>query len=267
MDDSTWRRLGAEIKRLRQLAGLTQKQLARRVGIATNTLASWERGIRHPGRESMRHLDSALNSGEELTGFWASMRGQRELPPEWEQITELERRAVEIREYHPALLPGIIQHTDYAYALLMASRQYSPERARALAEERAARLDRLWNVDITVVTRESVLRDVVGDTHTTHTQLAHLNSLFEHRRLRLVIIPQTAWTCPIPGGGFRLLTLQDGRMIVHVEHAIGNHVVSDTTGVQQLSTLFGDFLTAALSPADTNLLIRRIMEENQNAAA
>ena len=47
---------GAEIKRQREVLGLSQVQLGRHLGVATNTIARWERGelkVEHPGMLSL----------------------------------------------------------------------------------------------------------------------------------------------------------------------------------------------------------------------
>jgi transcriptional regulator with XRE-family HTH domain len=40
--------LGARIRELREAAGLSQAELAERLGIAQNSLSNWERGNRQP---------------------------------------------------------------------------------------------------------------------------------------------------------------------------------------------------------------------------
>lgn len=60
-----------EIKAARKALRLTQKQLAAVMGIGergANTISEWERGIRNPGAQSIRLLQSYL-------------RGDR--PPDW----------------------------------------------------------------------------------------------------------------------------------------------------------------------------------------
>jgi transcriptional regulator with XRE-family HTH domain len=56
-DDTEPKNLGQRIAAFRRLRGLTQKELARRLGVDPSTIASWERGEHRPSR----HLASIIN--------------------------------------------------------------------------------------------------------------------------------------------------------------------------------------------------------------
>ena len=51
---------GQRIKEARKKAGLTQKELAAKLGIAYQTLAQWENDLRNPKRETLQKIASAL---------------------------------------------------------------------------------------------------------------------------------------------------------------------------------------------------------------
>lgn len=53
--------LGANIRRVRTKAGLTQKELAERVGVATNTISDWENGRREPSVRQIVMIAKACN--------------------------------------------------------------------------------------------------------------------------------------------------------------------------------------------------------------
>ena len=50
----------ATILQLRQAAGLTQAELARRVGVQTPQVSRWERGVARPSAHHARRLARAL---------------------------------------------------------------------------------------------------------------------------------------------------------------------------------------------------------------
>jgi transcriptional regulator with XRE-family HTH domain len=52
--------LGARIKELRTAAGLSQRELAAKAGLAHASLTSWEQGIREPGWLTVLALAAAL---------------------------------------------------------------------------------------------------------------------------------------------------------------------------------------------------------------
>lgn len=53
--------LGQRIRAERNRNGITQAELAQRVGVKTNTISQWETGKRAPGYEALDQLAAALN--------------------------------------------------------------------------------------------------------------------------------------------------------------------------------------------------------------
>jgi transcriptional regulator with XRE-family HTH domain len=53
--------LGGRIKRARQVLGMTQKELARKLGVDPGTLGKWERGERKPSNEMEEKATQLLN--------------------------------------------------------------------------------------------------------------------------------------------------------------------------------------------------------------
>lgn len=61
------------LRQLREAAGLTQIQLALRVGVTQGTLANWERGARLPQLENLVKISNVLGCGiDELLGLRAA---------------------------------------------------------------------------------------------------------------------------------------------------------------------------------------------------
>lgn len=52
-----------ELKRLREAAGLSQVQLALRLGVSQGTVSNWERGFRVPQTGSLIKIASILGCG------------------------------------------------------------------------------------------------------------------------------------------------------------------------------------------------------------
>ena len=53
--------LGQIIQEKRKKAGLTQKELAKKIGVATITIQQYERGLREPKLETVARIAEALN--------------------------------------------------------------------------------------------------------------------------------------------------------------------------------------------------------------
>lgn len=54
----------ATIRQRRLAAGLTQAELARRVGVQTSQVSRWERGVAEPSARHARRLARALQPGD-----------------------------------------------------------------------------------------------------------------------------------------------------------------------------------------------------------
>ncbi|MFI3614455.1 helix-turn-helix domain-containing protein [Streptococcus uberis] len=54
--------LNERLKQIRRNAGLTQKEVAERMGITQPQYAMWERGTRTPNDENLKHLANALHT-------------------------------------------------------------------------------------------------------------------------------------------------------------------------------------------------------------
>ena len=53
--------MGVKIKEMRQKRGLTQKQLADRLGVKQQNVSDWERGERSPSVKNLKKLSEILN--------------------------------------------------------------------------------------------------------------------------------------------------------------------------------------------------------------
>jgi transcriptional regulator with XRE-family HTH domain len=127
-----WRRaaLGVRLVELRRAAGLTQKQLAERLGVRHPTISRFETGHDMPTSEMLVRIADALSLSEsarqELEDRLAELRievraarlllrqGVRAVQ---RQVGEREARATSVWSYHLALVPGLLQTADYTRAM------------------------------------------------------------------------------------------------------------------------------------------------------
>jgi transcriptional regulator with XRE-family HTH domain len=103
--------VGARIRRARKLAGLTQQQLADKVGASRGSVDAWENNRAYPSRYDVA-LEQALGislggeaaparglaagdmwEGQELDDWEASVLGDRDLPDELRRQLVLDSRA------------------------------------------------------------------------------------------------------------------------------------------------------------------------------
>lgn len=58
--------LGSRIKRLRKELGISQKELAERIGVSNSRVSNWEQGINRPDADILSKLCSALQTSPSL---------------------------------------------------------------------------------------------------------------------------------------------------------------------------------------------------------
>lgn len=58
--------LGNRIKRLRKELGISQKELAERIGVSNSRVSNWEQGINRPDADILSRLCSALQTSPSL---------------------------------------------------------------------------------------------------------------------------------------------------------------------------------------------------------
>ncbi|MEU5659653.1 Scr1 family TA system antitoxin-like transcriptional regulator [Streptomyces sp. NPDC047737] len=111
---------GAELRRLREAAGLSQNELGEQAFCSGTYIGLFEAAERRPQVDLSRKFDELLLSGEHLQRLSLLAR-QSKVADYFADAAELERRATSICEYAPMLVPGVLQTRDYARAVTRGS--------------------------------------------------------------------------------------------------------------------------------------------------
>ncbi|HZN70484.1 MAG TPA: helix-turn-helix transcriptional regulator [Micromonosporaceae bacterium] len=272
------RRLGAELRRLREAAGLTGDQVIARVGWASaSKLSRLENGRSRPdladvldlldlyavgGRERDELVAVARDAGN--TRGW--LRSYPVMTKRQRGYAELESGCADIREYATASVPGLLQTPDYARVRILSSRALQQLDAVDAAEtaetEVAARVARQGILtrpaDPTryeAVIEETALSGRGGPPSVMRDQLAHLRRLAELPNITLRVLPGDATIGDryLPHTPFSIYRFADPAdpETVAVE-ALGNDLVlSEKPSVERYIVVFSWLREAALSPADS----------------
>ncbi|MFD9863672.1 helix-turn-helix domain-containing protein [Streptomyces alboflavus] len=197
-------RLGAELRRLRDAAGMTAREVAELLGSTSAQMSQMEAGIAGVSEARVRRLaahyacgDSGLVEGlvgmatDRTKGWWEEYRGV--LPPAFLDLAELEHHATFLHVTATAHVPGILQTEDYARAVFAYP---SPELPSAELEPRVAHclgrrvaVERPGAVPYEAVLHESVLRTRVADRHVARAQLARILRQSERPNVTVRVIP------------------------------------------------------------------------------
>ncbi|MCH0538500.1 helix-turn-helix transcriptional regulator [Streptomyces sp. MUM 203J] len=202
------RRLGTELRRLRERAGMTATNAAALISANQSRISNIEAGRYGVSAERVRALaanyecvDKALvealagMTGERgRRGWWEEYRDR--LPARMLDLAELEHHGHRLRTAHIANLPGLLQTFEHARAVC---RQVVPELSPPEVEHRASfRIKRqtvLFREDpvpYQAVLHEAGLRMQFGGRATARAQLKHLLAMSEREHITLLVIPFAA---------------------------------------------------------------------------
>ncbi len=268
------RRLGTDLRQLREAAGLTGEQVIARVGWASaSKLSRLENGRSRPDLADVLDLLDAYGvrgaKREELIGLARDAGNTRGWLREYPVMThrqrayaELESSCIDIREYAPAIVPGLLQTNGYATVRIHSSLPLQePETAKAAdpdAEVRArlAR-QRILNREVDPPSYEAVLDEAAllgrgAPADVLREQLEHLCRLAQLPNVTLRVLPSGATIADsyLPHTGFSIYRFADSGDpdTVAVEALAYDIVLVEKADVARYATVFEWLKRAALSP-------------------
>ncbi|WP_165950447.1 helix-turn-helix transcriptional regulator [Actinomadura sp. GC306] len=249
---------GSEVRRYRQLAGLSLAQLADQIPFAASTIGEIERGESSCDRVFAEECDRVLDTREALAHLHDGLfDGRSAAFPAWfEDWPNHEAQALSLRAYEPLIIYGLLQTPSYAGILLYGDQeavQARMNRQSVLVREEPTPPRLIYLLP------ERVLRSRVGSAEVMREQLHHLADAMSPR-LSVQVIPDGA---PHPGnmGAFVVATLPGDSRIAYAASEPRGRILDGRSDVERLDERFMDIATHAL-PADLSAaLIREIADE------
>ncbi|MFI9613119.1 helix-turn-helix domain-containing protein [Streptomyces sp. NPDC052023] len=192
-------RLGVELRKLREAAGLTAREAAALLGTGRVQISHIESGLTGVSEERLRRLAShyactdenfidtlVAMATERTRGWWEEYRGL--LPTPFLDLAELEHNATFLHEVAIMYVPGLLQTEDYARAV------FSSRIPELTYEELALRVrHRLRRQQILhpyeLVIHESALRIRVSDRPAARAQLTKVLELSDADNITVRVIP------------------------------------------------------------------------------
>ncbi|MEV2227961.1 helix-turn-helix transcriptional regulator [Streptomyces phaeochromogenes] len=251
---------GFELRRHREAAELTQKQLGDIVNYTGSLVGQIETARKLPTQEFSERVDAALGTGGLLSRLVALvMRSQ--LPAWFQQVAELEARAVEISTFHTHSVHGLLQTEAYARAVLGTLDQSDLDDRTAVRLARQRIFEKNEPPVLWAVISEAALRQEIGGRGTMRGQLAHLLSFEHNPRINIQALPFSVGAHAGLTGSFTLFRFAGDPAIVYTEHYGSGHPTANPDTVKDCSLRYDHLQAAALSIRDSAELIRRVMEE------
>ncbi|MBU2662563.1 helix-turn-helix domain-containing protein [Actinoplanes bogorensis] len=233
------RRLGAELKRCREAAGLTQENVSRHfewhaakvTRIETARVAVTPRDVKDlltlygVGDQDYREALVELARLSRERTWWTDYRDI--MRPG--NFVGLEAAAASMRTWEPIIVPGLLQTEAYMRALIRTGRSNeSPQQTDRRVSLRLTRQGRLRGerpLELTAIVDESVVRRVVGGDEVMNDQLRHLIEVAQLPNVMLQILPFSAGEHTFLGGSAALLEFRETTHldVVYLEGLAGDY--------------------------------------------
>lgn len=270
-------RLGTELRRLREAAGLKARDAAAFLNSTSGQMSHVELGIAAISAERVRRLaafyactDEALIDAlvvmatDRTRGWWEEYRGV--LPPVFQDTAEVEHHATFLREVVITHVPGLLQTADYAravYRYLMSGLPESELNPRV--EHRMKRrevIERDTPTPYETIIHEFALRVRVADRRTSLAQLREILERIEqgHAVVRVIPTDQDGFagaeaSMMYAGGPIRRLDT------VLRDSPTGTAFIDAEPQLNQLRTLLRKVEKASLDPVASRDFIHRLAKE------
>ena len=258
---------GAELKRLRERAGMTQSDIADQANYSLSTVSAYEVGTRIPSADFAERADKIFGTDGDLARLQKLVE-QVSVRPWFRDRIAVERQAAEIREYESYQIPGLLQTEDYARAIVSSVRPVLPddaiERAVALRMTRQqilepdddVPLDQTNGPHLWVIIDESALYRVVGSAEIMREQRAHLVTMARRPNITIQIVPNTEGATCAFGRAFAVLVSRNNSSVVYFEDVGTARYVRDRDEVSRYNLIFDYLRSCALNDKQSMDIIK-----------
>ncbi|MEU9026298.1 helix-turn-helix transcriptional regulator [Streptomyces sp. NPDC048383] len=269
------RRLGSELRRLREISGMTTQQVSTSLLISQPKISLLENGRRNIkprdvrdlcglyGVRDQRRLEDLMRMAGESggQGWWTAYD---DIP--YGAYIGLETEAAAVRCYEPHMIPGLLQTPAYARAVIAGTiPQATAGQARTRLEVRMRRQDRLRvpgnPLRLWVVLEASALRRVMGSREVMREQLEHLTHLGAQPHVTVQVLPPDVGAHPGVPGQFTLLEFAettDGS-VVYLERFTSDLYLEKRSDVRRYGDVYAHLQAQALSPDDSRSFVEEVV--------
>lgn len=270
-------RLGTELRKLREAAGLTAREAARMLSTISVTMSQIESGVAGVSEARVRRMAAQYACADEelinvlvdmatdrTRGWWEEYREL--LPTSFLDLAELEHHARYLQVISTAHVPGLLQTEDYARAVFA---YLVPELPPSELEPRVAHrmrrrvaVERDGAVAYEAVVHEGVLRTRVADRRAARDQLEEILRQSERPNVTVRVIP-----FDVDGfAGANTSMLYAGGPVPQLDTAKrdapqGGSFLDSAAQLARFRTLFRKVESASLDPMRSRDFIHRLAKE------
>ncbi|WP_415952437.1 helix-turn-helix domain-containing protein [Streptomyces sp. KLOTTS4A1] len=259
-----WRYCGNQIKLWREQAGLTREALVKETGYSLDYVKSMENGRRKPTTRLLRVADQLCEAGGKIVAAQGFLKPEAH-PERAQEYMALQRDAISVSQFHPLLVPGLLQTERYAHALISAS--YPPLDDEMVESRVAGRIRRQQSMVerktalFSFVLYEAALRTPVGGSEVMGEQLRQLLELGKLRQVVIQVLPYGQAYGVALNGPIVLLETPDNERYAYVEGPQTSALYAEGEKASKLARAHDMIRVHALSPEGSVEFIRKVAAE------
>ncbi|WP_218040174.1 helix-turn-helix transcriptional regulator [Actinomadura sp. WMMB 499] len=256
---SFWHFIAVHLRRYREAHGMSGQALATALDCDRSTVSRYESAtlkIRPAHAEIVDRLWETNNMFANLIGF-----ADRADEGDWLlSLAEFERRATRIRMWEFAVVPGLLQTSDYARAALLAgaTNDLEADLDRRMSRKSAV-FDRKDPPRITAFLGWAALQQLVGSREIMRAQVAHLVELSEFSHVSIRVLENEAGAHQGLEGPFMLLTV-DHRDLAYIEATTRGCFLTDPFDVQEVEVRYESISDRAAPVAPSRAILQAELE-------
>jgi transcriptional regulator with XRE-family HTH domain len=271
-------RLGARLRRLRKARDITREAAAWEIRASESKISRMELG-RVPIKErDVADLLTLYRVGAEERESLLMLARRASAPAWWHEYADtvppwfhsylcLEEAATLIRSYEVQFVPGLLQTTDYARAVIQGDRSGVPpaevDRRIELRRRRQRALRRPDPPHLWAVLDEAVLRRRIGGPDVMRAQVAALIKAAELPHVRIQIVPFRAARRATAGFPFAILRFPEPELpdVVYVEQLTSALYLDQLGDVDEYASTMGRACVEAEPPEQAPVILTEILSD------
>lgn len=258
------RSIATELRDLREKAGLTTRDAARKVDMSPATLNRLENGSRAINPEEVSALLVAydvigvererllkLSREANMPGWWETGNGG--LPKELPALITFESEATAITHVSMLRIPGLLQTADYIRAVMTSGGVTGADVETMVAARlgRQSVLSKPNPPQYLAILDEAVLRRPVGGAQVMAEQLAHILQWARQPHVDVRVLPFERGAHTGLDGTYVVLEFAKARPIVYLEHKRSSLFIDEPDDVAPFHAATDTLVATALGPADS----------------
>jgi transcriptional regulator with XRE-family HTH domain len=272
------RKLGTQLRKLREEAGITIDDVAECLERHKATISRIEAGtVGITSRDTQTMLDLYGVTDPERTKLLEIAKQSRQrsvwhnwwnaVPQTFYNYLGLESSASSIKVFENIYVNGLLQTEDYTRALIDGINPETTESVReklvVLRQKRMKTLLRDDAPNLVAVLDEMVISRIVGSPAVMASQIEHLLHMSDLPNVSILIVPRSVGAYPGMEGSFFVLEFPENEDldVVFTEGIAGSFFLERPEAVRTYKTRFSTVVQRSLAPEESRKLLKKTVKE------